>query len=49
MLLLKEAITSIQNDFEKIFVITHIDELKDAFPTQIQITKTAQGSTISLN
>ncbi len=46
---LKEAITSIQDDFEKIFVITHMDELKDAFPTQIQVTKTAQGSTISLN
>jgi len=46
---LKEAINSIQDDFEKIFVITHMDELKDAFPTQIQVTKTIQGSIISLN
>ncbi|MBM4432371.1 MAG: SMC family ATPase, partial [Chloroflexi bacterium] len=46
---LKEAINSIQDDFEKILVITHIDELKEAFPTRIDVTKTAEGSTISLN
>jgi exonuclease SbcC len=46
---LKEAINSIQNDFEKILVITHMDELKDAFPTRIDITKTADGSMISVN
>jgi exonuclease SbcC len=42
------AINSIQNDFELILVITHIEELKDAFPARIEITKTAQGSTFSL-
>jgi exonuclease SbcC len=46
---LKEAISSIQDDFDKILVITHIEELRDAFPTRIDITKTAEGSTISVN
>ncbi|MDD5190122.1 MAG: SMC family ATPase [Dehalococcoidales bacterium] len=46
---LKEAIVSIQDDFEKILVITHIDELKDAFPARIDVTKTPEGSMISLN
>jgi len=42
------AINSIQDDFELILVITHIEELKDAFPARIEIAKTAQGSTFSL-
>jgi len=46
---LKEAIVSIQDDFEKILVITHIDELRDAFPARIDITKTPDGSMISLS
>jgi exonuclease SbcC len=46
---IKEAINSIRNDFEKIIVITHIDELKDAFPSRINVTKTASGSVIELN
>jgi DNA repair protein SbcC/Rad50 len=46
---LKEAITSIKNDFEKILVITHIDDLKDAFPARIEVTKTAEGSTVEVN
>jgi DNA repair protein SbcC/Rad50 len=46
---LKEAINSVQGDFEKILVITHMDELKDAFPTRIDVTKTAAGSTITIN
>jgi len=46
---LKEAINSIQGDFEKILVITHMDDLKDAFPTRIDVTKTAEGSMITLN
>jgi exonuclease SbcC len=46
---LKEAINSIQGDFEKILVITHMEELKDAFPARIEVTKTAAGSTISVN
>jgi len=46
---LKEAINSIQEDFDKILVITHLEELKDAFPTRIDVIKTAEGSTISLS
>ena len=45
----KEAIISVQEDFEKILVITHMDELKDAFPTRIDVTKTAEGSMITVN
>ncbi len=46
---LVEAINSIQDDFEKILVITHIEELKDAFPVRIEVTKTEEGSTYSLD
>ncbi|MBF8264803.1 MAG: exonuclease SbcC, partial [Dehalococcoidia bacterium] len=42
---LVEAINSIQGDFEKILVITHIEELKDLFPVRIEVTKTSEGST----
>ena len=45
---LKEAINSIQEDFDKILVITHVEELRDAFPTRIDVVKTAEGSTISI-
>jgi exonuclease SbcC len=41
---LVSAITSIQDDFELILIITHIDELKEAFPARIEVTKTAEGS-----
>lgn len=45
---LVQAITSIQDDFERVLVITHIDELKDHFPARIDIVKTETGSQISL-
>jgi exonuclease SbcC len=45
----KEAINSIQDDFEKILVITHMEEMRDAFPTRIDVIKTAGGSTIEVN
>jgi len=44
-----EAINSIQDDFEKIIVITHIEELKDAFPVRIDVTKTSEGSMIEVS
>ncbi|HEX6290465.1 MAG TPA: SMC family ATPase [Herpetosiphonaceae bacterium] len=44
-----EAINAIADDFDCILVITHIQELKDMFPTQIEITKTAHGSTWSVS
>lgn len=34
-----EAITAIQNDFKKIIVITHLDDLKELFPARIEVTK----------
>ena len=46
---IKEAINSIQDDFEKILVITHIEELRDAFPTRIEVIKTANGSTLEVS
>ena len=45
---LVSAINSIQDDFDLILVITHIDELKEAFPTRIEVTKTSDGSTYQL-
>lgn len=41
------AINTIQDDFDRILVITHIDELKDAFPSRIEVAKTPQGSQFS--
>ena len=41
-----EAINLVKHDFAKILVITHIDELKDAFPTRIEVDKTEYGSTL---
>ena len=43
---LKEAIQSIQGDFKKIIVITHIQDVKDSFPDRIEVIKTEKGSTI---
>ncbi len=43
--LVVEAINSIQHDFERIIVITHIEELKDIFPARIDVVKTAEGVT----
>ena len=43
-----EAINLIKRDFAKILVITHLDELKDAFPTRIEVEKTPQGSTATV-
>jgi len=41
-----EAINLVKPDFAKILVITHLDELKDAFPTRIEVEKTGNGSTV---
>jgi len=46
---LKEAINSIQGDFDKILVITHMEEIRDAFPTRIDVVKTAEGSTLEVS
>ena len=46
---LKEAINYIQDDFDKILVITHMEEMRDAFPARIDVVKTAEGSTIEVS
>ncbi len=43
-----EAINSVQKDFAKILVITHLEELKEAFPSRIVVEKTMQGSTLQV-
>jgi exonuclease SbcC len=47
---LVEAINAVAEDFDKILVVTHIDELKDAFPTRIDVYKDAElGSRIEVS
>jgi exonuclease SbcC len=41
-----EAINQVKQDFAKVIVITHIDELKDAFPNRIEVEKTDHGSLV---
>ncbi len=43
-----EAINMVRDDFEKILVITHLESLKEAFPTRIEVEKTASGSQIRM-
>jgi len=45
---LVEAINAIQEEFDLILVITHIDELRDSFPVHIMVDKTSSGSRIAL-
>lgn len=42
-----EAIEAVKDEFSLILVISHIEELKDAFPTRIEVTKTSAGSQIT--
>ncbi len=46
---LVEAIKAIEPDFACILVITHVEELRDAFETRIEVSKTTAGSTIVVN
>jgi exonuclease SbcC len=45
---LVEAIRSIEGEFEMILVITHVQELRELFPTQIMVEKGPNGSQISV-
>jgi len=45
---LVEAINAVQDEFARILVITHIDELKDAFPVRIEVTKMPEGSVVEV-
>jgi exonuclease SbcC len=41
-----EAISLVRQDFAKILIITHIEELKERFPNRIEVEKTASGSSL---
>lgn len=43
---LLEAINMVRGDFAKILVITHLEELKDAFPARVEVEKTPAGSSV---
>ena len=43
-----EAINTIRPDFARVLVITHIDELKDAFPVRIEVVKGLDGSQLAV-
>ncbi len=45
---LVQAINEVSNDFAKVLVITHLDELKDIFSTRIEVNKTLEGSEVRL-
>lgn len=44
-----DVISAIQGDFDKIIVITHLDDLKEMFPVRIEVQKDKDGSTFWLN
>ncbi|MBI4038809.1 SMC family ATPase [Candidatus Daviesbacteria bacterium] len=43
-----ESIDAIKDDFEKILIVTHIEELKDEFPVRIEVSKNSTGSTFEM-
>jgi len=43
-----ETINQVKGDFARILVITHLEELKDAFPARIEVEKTAHGSKVNV-
>ena len=45
---LVEAIQAIESEFEKILIITHLEDLRDRFPVRIEVSKTSLGSTYVL-
>ena len=43
-----QAINAVKDDFAKILVITHLEELKDVFPTRIEVEKGDGGSMVKV-
>jgi len=43
-----EALQSVESDFATILVITHIDDVRDMFPTRIEVTRTEAGSSVNV-
>ena len=44
-----DVLKSIEPDFQRILIITHMEEIKEAFPVRIDVIRTAMGSTFSLS
>jgi exonuclease SbcC len=44
-----ETINLVRHDFAKILLISHLEELKDAFPTRIEVEKGERGSTLTVS
>ena len=40
-----DVVNAIEGDFQKIIVITHLDDIKEAFPARIEVQKEESGST----
>ena len=45
---LVEAIQTIQDEFDLILVVTHIEEMKEAFPVRIDVSKDDTGSSLQV-
>ena len=45
---ISEALHSVSEDFALVLAITHIDDLKESFPTRIEVTKGENGSTFTV-
>jgi DNA repair protein SbcC/Rad50 len=44
-----DVIKAIEDRFQRIIVITHIEEIKEAFPVRIEVSRTPAGSTFALS
>ena len=44
-----EAINVIQDDFECLLIVTHLAELRDQFPVQIAVSKSAEGALAAIS
>ena len=44
-----DVIRAIEDRFQRILVITHLEEIKEAFPVRIEVSRTSAGSTFSLS
>jgi exonuclease SbcC len=43
-----EALHALRDDFDKIIIITHVEELKDAFSSRIEVVKGPGGSRLAV-
>ena len=44
-----EAINAVRDDFELVLVVTHIEAMKDAFDSRIEVVKTDTGSEVTVH